>query len=196
MSTNYPEISDAEKYSKCEKIIFNIILKDEIDMARFVRYYYFSNNSDEPIYDIVLGIVSNSEEELHTSNFKIFDEEENELEIFKILTTTPYSKKIVVKLAKPVFRGDSGRLVKMVYDGKLSKNYFENFFQIETSNFEMNFSYFANLKYTPKLYYFDNENGSKNLILPLPKTTKGLFTTSKWEKSEGINLKDMIRLEW
>jgi len=133
------KVSDTEKNSKCEKMIFNIHLKEH--HTSFERYYHFSNHSSEPIYEIVAGIVTNSEEEFQSLNIKIYDEQNKELEISKILDSTPYSKKIVVKLAKPVFNGDHGRMLKMVYDANLSKNNFENFFLIDTSDFELNFCF-------------------------------------------------------
>jgi len=185
-----------EKNSECDKMTYKIILKDENEPARFERYYYFSNSSSEPIYEVMVGIVTNSEEEFQGIHMKIFDQDNNELEISKILAPTPYSKKIIIKLAKPVFEGDSGRMMKMVYDVKLSKNNFEDFFLIDTSNFELNFSHFANLDFKPKLYHIDNEQGSKNIINQESKTTKGLFTNYLWEKTHGIKIKDMIHLEW
>ena len=191
-----PKVLDSEKNSQCEKMTFNVILKDPSDLTRMERNYYFSNNSTDPIYELVAGIVSNSEEEFDASNLRAFDEDDNELEISKILDLTALSKKIIIKLAKPVFKGDSGRMLKMVYDSKLTKNSFENFFLINTSNFELNFSHYSNVELVPKLYYIDNENGTKNVINQLSKTTPGVFTHYKWEKNQGINLKDMIRLEW
>ncbi|MDH3385942.1 MAG: hypothetical protein OEL77_08015 [Nitrosopumilus sp.] len=191
-----PTVLDAEKSATCEKIIFNVILKDKINSAHLERFFYFSNKSIEPIYEIVAGVVSNSEEEFETLDLKAFDENENELQISKILEATPYSKKIVLKLNKPVFEGDSGRMVKMVYDSKLSINNFENFFQIDTINFELNFSHYSNVNYNPKLFYFDNEQGGKHILQPHSKTIQGVFTNIKWEKDQGINIKDFIRLEW
>jgi hypothetical protein len=188
------KVSDAEKNSKCEKMIFNILLKDQ--HASFERYYHFSNNSSEPIYEVIIGIVTNSEEEFSLVNLKIFDEKNKELEISQILYSTPYSKKVIVKLEKPIFHGDPGRILKMVYDAKLSKNTFENFFLIDTSNFELNLIYYSNVDITPKLYYIDNELGTKNIIPQLSKTSKGMSTTIQWEKTQGINIKDMIRLDW
>ena len=188
------KVSDAEKNSKCEKMIFNILLKDQ--HASFERYYHFSNNSSEPIYEVIVGIVTNSEEEFSLVNLKIFDEKNKELAISQILYSTPYSKKVIVKLEKPVFHGDTGRILKMVYDAKLSKNTFENFFLIDTSNFELNFTYFSDLDIAPNLYYIDNELGTKNIIPQLSKTSKGMSTTIQWEKTQGINIKDMIRLDW
>jgi hypothetical protein len=190
------KVSDTEINSKCDKMIFNIILKDQDDSTRFERYYYFSNISPEPIYEIVVGIVTNYEEEIQDLHLKVFDENNKELVISKILASTPYSKKIVVKLTKPVFNGDSGRMVKMVYEAKIIENNFENFFLIDTANFELNLSHFSNVNLTPKLYYIDNKNGSKDLMSQLSKTTKGMFTNIKWEKTKGINIKDMVRLQW
>ena len=190
------KILDSEKNSKCEKMIFNIILKEKTNSVRLERYFYFSNSSHEPIYEIVAGMVSNSEEEFQTLGINAYDEHEKELEISKILASTPFSKKIVIKLHKPVFDGDSGRMVKLVYDSQLSKNNFENFFLIDTSIFELNFSFYSNVNFNPKLYYIDNEHGSKNIINHMAKTTQGVFTNIKWEKNKGINIKDMIRLEW
>jgi hypothetical protein len=46
------------------------------------------------------------------------------------------------------------------------------------------------------LYHVDNEHGSKSLIEQISTTTKGMFTNNKWEKTQGINVKDIISLEW
>ena len=85
---------------------------------------------------------------------------------------------------------------KSFWDAKLSRNNFENFFLVDTENFELNFSYPSNVELHPKLYYIDNNEGSKNLIDSIFKTAKGMSTTIQWEKTQGINLKDLIRLEW
>jgi hypothetical protein len=190
------KVSGAEINSKCDKIIFNIVLKDKDDFARLERYYYFSNHSSEPIYEIVVGIIANRQEEFLDHNLRVFDEHEKEIRISKMVDSTPYSKKIIIKLTKPVFRGESGRMLKIVYNSKLVQNNFENFFLIDTSNFELNFSHFSNVSHSPKLYYIENENASKNMIEPLSKITTGMFTNTKWEKTQGIRIKDMIRLEW
>ena len=175
-------------------MIFNIILKEE--SVHFDRYYYFSNNSSEPIYDVVAGIITNSQEEFQSLHMAAYDEKNNQLEISQILSSTPYSKKIVVKLAKPIFPGDGNRIVKLVYDSKLYKNNFENFFLIDTSIFELNLSYSSNRDISPRLYYVDNENGSKDLLEESSNITNGMSRTVKWEKTKGISIKDMIRLEW
>ena len=188
--------TEAEKSAICEKMIYKVILKDSLDVARFERYYYFSNNSNSPIYEITAGVVTNSDEEFHNLNLKAFDEKNKELEISKILASTPYSKKIVVKLQKPVFEGDSGRILKITYDANLKKKNFENFFLLDTSNFELNFNHYKNIKLSPKLFYIDHEKGSKNLIDKSLEKPSGPFITHVWNKTQGIKVKDLIRLEW
>ena len=187
---------DSEKNVTCEKIIFNIILKAEPNAVRLERQLYFSNASPEPIYEIIVGVSANSEDEFYDFNLKAIDENGNDLPISQILASTHLSKKIVIKLSKPVFEGDFERMIKITYDGKLTKNNFENFFLIDTSNFELNFSHYSNTKHNPILYYYESENGSKSIIPPNFQTTKGMFTTTKWQKNQSIKLKDLIRLEW
>jgi hypothetical protein len=187
--------SNIEKKSKCNKMIFNIIVKEPNQPVRFERFYHFSNHVDEPLYEIAVGIVANSENEFKQLNLKAFDESNNDLEIPKIIASSSFSKLITVKLSNPVFDGDSGKMVKISYDSNLTKNQFENFFLLETGRFELNFSHFSNLSLDPRLYYLDNENGNKH-VLDKNIVTKGMFTNHKWEKLERINLKDLRRLEW
>jgi len=186
--------SDTEKNSTCEKMVFNIFVKEE--SAHFERYYHFANRSSEPIYEIVAGIVTNSNEEFQSLGLKIYDDNNDQLEISQILDSTPFSKKIVVKLDKPIFNDGSRRILKMIYDTKLCRNNFENFFLIDTSNLELNFTYSSAASFAPKLYYIDNENGSKDEIKELYKQSKGMSTNIRWEKTQGIHIRDMIRLEW
>jgi len=190
------QVLDDEKKFTCEKMAFDIILKDSPGMARFERTYYFSNKTLDPIYEIVANVTTTSKEELNEMNLKIHDENNKELEISKILASTPYSKKIVIKLSRPVFTGDSERTLKIVYDAKLAKNYFENIFTTDTEVFELNFKHYANLKFTPKLYYIDSEQGSREDVEIDSVRTKGMFSETMWTKSQGIKTKDGIRLMW
>lgn len=164
-----------EKNSTCEKMIFNIVLKD--DSAHVEREFYFSNSSSEPIYEIMAGILTNSEEEFPSQNLKAYNEHKHELEISQILSSTTFSKKIVIKLEKPIFSGDKNKLVKLIYDLKLSRNNFENFFLIDTSVFELNLSHYSELDISPKLYYIDNENGSKIILFESSNIARGISRT-------------------
>ena len=175
--------------------MFDIILKDS-QMMRFDKIYYFSNSTSEPIYEIIVNLITNSKEEFQELSLKALDENDHELEISKILASTPYSKKIILKLSKPIFQGDLRRYVKISYDSKLTKNTFEHIFLTESSLFELNFKHFANLNYSPLLYFIDTEQGSKNILEKSSVTIKGMFKVISWNLSSGITLRDAIRLEW
>jgi hypothetical protein len=190
------ESDKLDKIAKCEKIIFNVILKEMEIPTIFERYYYFSNNLSEPLNQIIVGITANSEEEFHSLHLKICDEKEKELSISKILSPTPLFKKIIVKLDPPIFPGDKGKYIKLTYESKLSKNSFENFFLEDAQNFELNLSHYSNLKFNPSLFHFDIKHVSKNLIDSSSKITKGVFVNHKWEKTNGIHDKDLIHLDW
>lgn len=190
------ELPAIKENFECKKIIFKIILKDKEKPTLFEREYYFANDLSEPINEFVTGMVSNSEEEFHSLHLKIFDESNKKLEVSKILASTPLMKKIIIKLTNPIFPGENNRSIKLVYESILSRNVFENFFLMDTNNFELTFSHFSNLNYTPTLFYFNNNEGTKNLINLSSKITKGVFTNHKWEHDKGINIKDIIHLEW
>ena len=98
-----PKETEAEKNALCKKMVYNVILKNTLDSAHFERIYYFSNFSKEPLYEVVVGIVTNSEEEFPNLKIKVFDEANKEFDISQILASTPYSKKIIIKLNKPIF---------------------------------------------------------------------------------------------
>ncbi len=73
---------------------------------------------------------------------------------------------------------------------------FENLFKTDTRNFELNFTIPSDSNLLPKLFYIDSKSHVKNLIEPNNKSSKDALTTFQWIKNDGINLKDIIRLEW
>ena len=192
--TSIPRIG---KNVKCEKMIFNMKIKDlEINFVEHERIYYFVNNSNEPIYEINIGIITNTEQEFENLNVKAFDEDEK-LKLSKILSHSPFSKEIIIKLRNPIFSGDSGRIIKILYNVKEQNKYFENLFLTDTKDFQLNFIIpYNSLDKEPKLYHIDSENNIKMQIKEPSKFSKGMSTRIQWQKNDGINIKDIIRLEW
>ena len=193
--TNFTE-KPIEENSMCKKIILNIIVKELEDPIRFERFFYFSNKLKEPIHDITVGLITNSEDEFKQLQLKAFDEKNNELEISKIVSQNPFSKLITIKSLSPIFPHDSEKMIKMIYYSKLANNIFESFFLTDTESFELNFSHYSNVKLFPTLHYMNNLQGIKTLLESENAVVKGVFTTHKWERQGEINLKDLIRLQW
>ena len=185
------------KNVKCEKIIFNMKIKDlETNFVKHERIYHFVNNSNEPIYEINIGIITNTEQEFENLNVKAFDEDE-ELKLSKILSHSPFSKEIIIKLTNPIFNGDSVRIIKILYNVQEQSKYFENLFLTNAEDFQLNFIIpYNSLDQEPKLYHIDSENNIKMQIKEPSKFSKGMSTRIQWQKNDGINIKDIIRLEW
>lgn len=186
-----------EKTAKCEKIIFNIKLSNlETDLLKHERVYYFTNNSVEPIYDVNIAIITNPKKEFHDLGVKIFDEHE-ELKITRTSSLSPFVKELTVKLRQPVFNGKSSRMIKVTYESEEPYRYFENLFLTDTAKFELNFSFpYDATKIMPKLHYVDLKKDNDQIIEDQKKIVKGMLVTIQWNKNDGINLRDMIRLEW
>ncbi|RJQ23095.1 hypothetical protein C4565_11025 [Candidatus Parcubacteria bacterium] len=195
--SNTSDALNVEKNTKCEKIIFNMRVNNLItSLLKHERVYYFVNNSIEPIYDINVGIITKPEKKLQDLNVKVFDEHE-ELKITRVSSLSPFIKELTVKLKRPVFNGDSNRLVKVYYEAEEPYKYFENLFLTDTVNFELNFSFpYDAPNMAPKLYYVDLKNNNEKLLDELKRSVKGMSTTIQWQKDDGIYLKNMIRLEW
>jgi len=191
------DIFGIKKDANCEKTVFNLLIKDlKSNLIKHERTYYFVNNSIEPIYEISINIMTNTEKEVQDLNINLFDENDEELRISKVFLPSPFSKEIIVKLKRPVFNGDIGKMIKVHYEVEESRKYFENLFLENIKNFELNFILPYNSPITPKLYHIDFENKSKIIIDESKKNSKELIGLIQWKKSDGINSRDMIRLEW
>jgi len=184
--------------SLCQKIIFNIKVKDfeKTNLIVYERIYDFVNNSAEPIYDMEMGIMTHTKLDVNDLNIRAFDENDEELQIIKISSTTEFSKKLTIKLNRPVFRGSEGRLVRVIYEKREPSNFFQHRFLIETDNFELNFITpynFSNKQ--PNLFFIDNNN-NKTLASETKKISKGMSSITTWQKNDKIYLNDIIRLEY
>jgi len=184
--------------SLCQKIIFNIKVKDfeKTNLTEYERIYDFVNNSADPIYDMKMEIMTHTKLDVDDLNIRAFDENNEELEITKIASISDFTKKLTIKLNRPVFRGSAGRLVKVIYEKRESSNFFQHRFLIETDNFELNFITPYNFpNKQPKFFFIDNDN-NKTLVSESKKISKGMSSVTTWQKNDKIYLNDIIRLEY
>ncbi len=191
--------SDSLKLDKsaiCNKIIFNI-KAPEHNKTQHERIYYINNQSSEPIFEINIGILTNTPKKFDELNVRAFDENNDSVKISKLTSHSPHTKEIVFKLTTPVFHGDSNRCIKVYYELDEHATCFENLFQTNTKHFELNLITPTDFKKPgPQLYHIDSNSHIKNSIEPSKQITHGLSTTIQWTKTDGINLEDLIRLEW
>jgi len=171
--TNAQTISKHD--SLCQKIIFNIKVKDfeKTNLTVYERIYDFVNNSAEPIYDMEMEIMTHTKLDVKDLNIRAFDENEKELEITRISSTSEFSKKLTIKLNRPVFRGSEGRIVKVIYEKREPSNFFQHRFLIETDNFELNFITPYNFPNKQPDFFFIDNNNNKTLVSESKKISKG-----------------------
>ncbi len=161
------------------------------------RTYYIENNSDEPIFEVINGIITIVEKTFFDLNVRAFDENNIDLKIKSINVDSPLRKEFTIKLEKPVFKGDFGRSYTVLYDVEQPEGFYENMFLINTRKLEVSFTFLTgeDIK-TPKLFIIRHQNRDKKLVERIPQKREGISTTIKWVIDEGIFEKDMIRLEW
>jgi len=180
----------------CDKIIFNLKLQDPLtNLIKHERIFYFSNNSDEPIYSITVGIITNSTKNSEELHLKFFDEENEELKISKISLISPLTQEVTVKLNRPIFKDAVNRFVKILYETRESERIFQNRFLNDTKTLECNFIYPKNFTaLAPKLYHVDSTN--EKLIEIDHKNSGGLSYTIQWKIDGGVAIEDLIRIVW
>ena len=184
--------------SVCQKIIFNIKVKDfeKTNFTQYERIYDFVNHSSEPIYEMDVEIMTHTKLDVKDLNIRAFDENDDELEITKISSASDFSKKAVIKFNRPVFRGSEGRIVKVIYDKRESSNFFQHRFLLETDNFELNFITPFNFPNKQPRFFFIDKNNNKTLVLESKKSSIGRTNVTTWHKNEKIYHNDIIRLEY
>lgn len=183
--------------SSYKKIIFNIHIKDfeKPNLIAYERIYDFANSSREPVYTMDVEIMTHTKTDVQDLSIMVFDENNKELEITKILSTE-FSKKITIKLNRPVFRGSDQRLVKVTYVKNEQSNFFQHQFLTKTDNFELNFITRHNFPNKQPNFFFIDKNNNKTLVRESKKISKGMSYVTTWKINDKIYLNDIIRLEY
>ena len=182
----------------CENMIFNIKIKDykEITKTEHERIYDFVNDTQDPIYEVYIGIMTNTEIEGSDQKIKVIDEEGNDLEISKIVSMSPFSKVLTVKLRRPVFRGGEGRQIRVFYEKSEAAKFFEHKFFTNTEKFELNFVIPHDFPQpNPRLLFIDEDN-HKKLVYESERKSKGLSRIIQWKINKQVLVDQRIRLEW
>lgn len=193
---SYNEEESTAKNAICDKIIFNVILKDEnSNFLKHERTYNISNYNTEPIYEFTAGILTNFPHSFEDLGVKIF-ENNDEIKAAKIFVPTQLSKQILVKFTKAILKNQS-KIINVNYVTKEISRHFEHIFLNVCNEFELNFIFPTNSPtIKPRLYLVDNKNITKAVIECPSAITKGLSSKMCWIISHGVNKKDLIRLEW
>jgi hypothetical protein len=192
------ESYESRKTVNYDNVEFELALKDHnTNLLESKRTYHIVNNSEEPIYEVSIGIITTVEKQFHELNVKASDERNNELKIKSINVDSPLRKEFSIRLNEPVFQGQTGRLYSVKYEVEEPGGFYENLFLLNSKRLTVQFTYPTEHKIKkPNLYMIRHENREKNLVDYDPKIKQGVSTTMKWEIESGIKEKDIVRLEW
>jgi len=179
-------------------IEFNLKLKNPKEyFLKINRIYSLQNNSEAPVYKIINGITTNVPKTMAELNVKIFDENQKELDIENIQVASPLRKEFTIKLNEPLKKDQRDRHYNIIYEVEEPKPIFEHVFLINSKKFTLSFTYPSEEKINSiKLYHISTQDREKKLIPQDPNTKRGLFTQINWNLENGVNEKDIIRLEW
>ena len=195
---SFNSFNKIQKAVTCQSVEFSLSLKNiQSNLIEHSRKYDLINNSDEPIFEIINGIITSVEKPLQDLNLKILDEHGEELSLSRINLDASYRKEFVIKLDPPVVMGEKGRNYSLTYKVEEPRRIYENLFLINSPKLIFNFSYDElESGIDPKLFVIENTTREKFLLQHYSKKTHNGIVNVKWEIENGIMEKDMVRIEW
>ncbi len=180
-----------------KNVEFNLFLEDtKTNLLKTKKNYFIENISDEPIFEVVSGIITSVEKTFSELNLKAYDEKDNEISITGINVDTPFRKEFTLKLNSPVMKGEKGKKYSIVYEAEEPKRNYQNLFLNSSENFSLTFNFLFDKKIRPKLFLIDNQKTKKVELEADPHIERGLRTKMRWIKTNGFQENNLIRLEW
>lgn len=175
----------------------NLFLVDpQTNLLKCKKTVQFENISDEPIFEVIIGINTTVEKSLFELNVQAFDENDKQLSISGINLDTPYRKEFSLKLNSPAFKNEKNRKYSIVYEIEEPNRNHENSFLTSVKNFLFTFNFPTNCKLNPTLNLVSNQAEQTLELNPDPQNAKGLRTKMRWAKTDGISEGSLIQLKW
>ena len=175
-----------------EKVVLHYNLKNpETGLVQFQRKYQFVNNSDEPIYKLMNGVMTTGETRFNELKIKIQDKDEQQMKIVGINVDTDHKKEFTFKLNEPIFSNEKGEYT-ISYETYEPQKMIENYFFLDSEELEVSFDVPVELKIEPKLKL--KRNNVETILEPSGKR-KGYTTNFTWIKKES-KADDLIQIVW
>ena len=185
-----PEIKNNMEHTK---VNLKYVLTDvNTKRVQHTRRYKLVNKTDEPIYHMMNGIMTNGETVFNELQLEIFDKNKEKMKIIGINVDTDHSKEFTFKLNEPLFSNDEGEYT-LSYQVEEPQKVIENYFFIDTPELEVTFEFPTESRLKPKIFY--KKNDQQYEMMDHVEKRKGYYTQILWEKNN-IDSFDSIRLEW
>ena len=184
------EIKNSVTHTKIE---LTYVLKDfETNLVQYNKKYEFINKSDEPIYNLMNGIMTNKNTSFNELKLNIFDKNNKKLKIIGINVDADNSKEFTFKLNEPTYGNEKGQYTISYYVRESQKS-IENYFFSDSDELKVSFEFQTQQSLEPKIHY--KENNENGVILESTSKRKNDNTKFSWGK-KGVNSNDLIKLEW
>lgn len=196
------QITRADAFHLTKNTLYNFvnvsikILDIDSMLVQHKRTYEIINTSDEPIKEILHGIATDIPQSLDALNLKVYDEQNNEMKISRILTNYPYQKEFATMFNAPILKNERGRTYTIEYQVKEPERFFANTFLVDCAQFELELEYTNCNGINPILYEISHEidETKKSSIVPTVKKSENT-TTICWIKNK-ITKGETYQINW
>jgi len=175
------------------RVKLTYVLEDlKTNSVHYERKYEIINKTDEPIFTLMNGIMTNSNTSFNELKLLILDGNRQIMKIIGINVDTDHSKEFTFKLNEPIFNNGKGEYT-ISYNALESQRTVENYFFIDSDDLDISFEFQTQYGLEPKLHY--KKNNENEMILGYTMKKKNNMTRILWNTKE-IHSMDSIRLEW
>jgi len=168
-------------------------------MTHHTWIWSIRNISKEPLKALYYSLGGDVPRTFPKLNVKVTDEDNNRLEIISLDVNKPYQKAFHVRLAKPVRKYQSGRIVKLEYDWEEPERNFEYAFASKSKKFKYFFTAPKDLQIKHRILEAVRDRADKRRVEP-PANVKYLdeHTEIVWEsaKNQKIRAHDIFEFQW
>jgi hypothetical protein len=174
------------------------ILEPKTMLTHHKRFYEVKNVGDKPIKSVIQGIGTDvKKKSLEELKVKVYDENNQEMEIDFITMNYPYQKEFTTKFNTPILKNDMNRAYTLEFEVEEPEQFYENFFQVDCKHFELIFHYPENSAIlSPILYDVNSETdeATESTTTPFVEIQNGLIL-SQWV-IDNIQKGKILRIEW
>lgn len=157
------------------------------------------NTSKEPLSAVFYGLGGDVPRDFPKLNVKATDENNNELELLALDVNRPLHKQFHIKLAKPIRKYQSGRVVKLEYDWEEPERNFEYAFSSKTKKFRYMFTAPKDFPIKHRILEAVRDRADRRRVEP-PAVVKYLDDRTEiiWEpgKNHKIDVHDVFVFQW
>jgi hypothetical protein len=157
------------------------------------------NISKDPLREIFYSLGGDLPRDFSNLNVKITDENNNKLEMISLDVNKPLEKAFHVKLATPIRKYQSGRIIKLEYDWEEPDRVFEYSFSSKAKKFRYVFTAPKELEIKHRILEVIRNLGDKRRAEP-PANIKYLDKRTEivWEtaKKHNIQAHDVFEFQW